>query len=217
MAHHSSAPDWSYHDTKKKILSIPDVRARDFCVFAYCFGGRINEICSIRPEEITLIELPNGEDRINLFLRTEKNPNMAYRNVPMNPLNEPEYASVVLNWKDVMEDPLSYVELEFFFQKRYAKLKARAEKKGLPFSGDSLVRPFNVYEDRSYRLWVRTFLDIHPHALRHLRVHHVDDNTIPGMKALTPRQFKDFFGWKRIETSATYQSRTRSQDLAERM
>jgi len=83
------------------------------------------------------------------------------------------------------------------------------------FSEESM--PFQQFSSRYYQLKIRTLLDIHPHALRHLRVHHVDDNTVPGMTALTPRQFQDFFGWSKISTSSHYQSRTRSMDLAEKM
>lgn len=68
--------------------------------------------------------------------------------------------------------------------------------------------------ERWYRLHIRKNLDIHPHALRHLRVHHIDDRSIPGMESLTPRQYQDYFGWASISTSSKYQSRTRSMDLA---
>lgn len=85
------------------------------------------------------------------------------------------------------------------------------------FDDQEEIMPLKMRGERYYQRHIRKLLDIHPHALRHLRVHHVDDNTIPGMKPLTPRQFKDFFRWHLIEVSAHYQSRTRSQDLAERM
>lgn len=75
--------------------------------------------------------------------------------------------------------------------------------------------PFKIHCERTYRSKIRRYLDIHPHALRHLRVHHIDDKTVPGMSSLTPRQYQDYFGWESIATSSKYQSRTRSKDLSE--
>lgn len=75
--------------------------------------------------------------------------------------------------------------------------------------------PFHYYCERTYRRRFRKYLDIHPHALRHLRVHHIDDKSVPGMESLTPRQYQDYFGWETIATSSQYQSRTRTLDLSE--
>lgn len=69
------------------------------------------------------------------------------------------------------------------------------------------------YSEEWYRKKLRIILDIHPHALRHLRVHHIDDKSVPGLQHLTPRQYQDYFGWETIGTSSRYQSRTRSRDL----
>lgn len=81
------------------------------------------------------------------------------------------------------------------------------------FVSDASYYPFQQFSERHYRRKIRKFLGTHVHALRHLRVHHCDDQAIPGMKGLTPRQFKDLFGWALISTSTHYQSRTRSRDM----
>lgn len=181
---HSEAPDWDYKLTKENLLELEAGLVRDFAVFAYVLGGRLNEIRRLRPMDITSIKVSTGQDRIVVSLPTEKNPHVTRRNVPLNPHTELHYADVLWYWK-TDNDP------------------------------DTL--PFKLRSEDYYQYHLRRELDIHPHALRHLRVHHVDDQEVPGMKALTPRQFKDFFGWERIETSSHYQSRTRSKDLAELM
>ena len=185
MVLHSYAPEWSYEETKEKLLAIPLEVARDFAITTYVTGSRLEEVRSnLRPKDISIIKISNGEDRIVVAGYTEKNPYLERRSIPINPLTEKHYTDVLLKIK---------------------------------YDFDPDIPPFMCFTGRYYQYKIRQYLDIHIHALRHLRVHHVDDNTIPGMKALTPRQFKDFFRWQKIETSAHYQSRTRSIDLAERM
>lgn len=185
MVLHSYAPEWSYAETKERLLSIDREIVRDFSIALYCLGARLNEVrLGLRPKDITETTISNGEKRLLVSVYTEKNPYLERRNVPINPFLEKEYAEVL------------------------TKIKDGFQENDLPV--------FACYCERSYRLWIRQALDIHPHSFRHLRVHHIDDQEVPGMKALTPRQFKDYFGWERIETSAQYQSRTRGKDLAER-
>lgn len=181
---HSQAPEWNYELTKQKLFFIDPGPVQDFAVFAYTFGGRLNEIRHLRPTDITKIVIKNGEERITVSLPTEKNPHVTRRNVPLNPYTEIHYADIIWKWKETWDEE---------------------------------SKPFRSYSEDYYQRYLRDYLDIHPHALRHLRVHHVDDQEVPGMKPLTPRQFKDFFGWWKIETSAHYQSRTRGKDLAELM
>lgn len=185
---HSNAPEWSYELTKENLLGIEFEPLRDFAVFAYVLGGRLNEVRFIRPVDISSILISTGEERIVVSMFTEKNPNIDRRIVPVNPISEKHYVDIIWNWKLAM-----------------TALKGEKEY------------PFRDFSERQYQRWLRKELDTHPHALRHLRVHHVDDQEVPGMKPLSPRQFMSFFGWHLIETSAHYQSRTRGKDLAELM
>lgn len=182
MVLHSHAPEWSYDDTKRFLLSIPDRGLRDFSCIAYLVGGRLNEVRHLMPKDVTMVKTKDGEDRIIVSLFTEKNLHVERRPVPVNPVAEKEYADILLEWKNTF---------------------------------DEKSEPFQDINERTIRRHLKKYLDIHPHALRHLRVHHVDDKEIPNMKGLTPRQFKDLFGWSLISTSAHYQSRTRGKDLSE--
>lgn len=182
MVLHSYAPEWSYEETKQKILSISDRPTKFFAGLAYVLGGRLNEVKNLRPSDIRIIKNKAGEDRILVSLLALKNDNIERRNVVVNPIKESEYASML-----------------FYFMNEY----------------EPKEQPMQKLSDRTYQRRLKKYLDIHPHALRHLRVHHVDDKEVPGMQGLTPRQFKDLFGWELIETSAHYQSRTRGKDLTE--
>lgn len=182
MVLHSHAPEWSYDETKRFLLTIEDPPLKDFACIAYMLGGRINEVRHLKPKDIKMIKTKDGEDRILVSLFTEKNQTVERRPIPINPIAEKEYADVLLDWKNLF---------------------------------DENSEPFQDIATRTIQRRLRNCLDIHPHALRHLRVHHVDDQEIPNMKGLTPRQFKDLFGWTRISTSAHYQSRTRGKDLSE--
>lgn len=186
---HSFAPEWDYEQTKKLILSIPEQAIRDYAVFAYVLGGRLNEVRHIMPKDINYTTTKQGEPRIIVRIPTLKNPKIEYRHVPINPETEKEYVEVIMEWKKYFEENNQPLYKPFFFGTN----------------------------ERMIQRKLRLYLDIHPHALRHLRVHHIDDKTIPGFKGLTPRQFKDYFGWSRISTSAYYQSRTTASDLAEQM
>lgn len=182
MVLHSYAPEWSYQETKERILAIEDRTTRYFAGVAYSLGARLNEARKLSPKDINIVQNKNKEDRILVSLFTLKNNKVEKRPIPINPIEEKEYA-------------------EMFFD-----IKKNFEPNELVFQDLST---------RTFQRRLKKYLDIHPHALRHLRVHHVDDKEIPGMQGLTPRQFKDLFGWALIETSAHYQSRTRGRDLTD--
>lgn len=182
MTLHSYAPEWSYEETKQKLLGVPEKHFREFFVLSYVCGARLNEARKIGPSDIEVKKNSMGFARLFITLPTLKNPRMEKRTIPLNPFAEKDYALIIKSW----------------FK----------ENKGTE-------KPFMEFSDRWYQIKCRTFLDIHCHALRHLRVHHIDEGSVPGFKALTPRQYQDYFGWETIATSSKYQSRTRARDLAD--
>jgi len=186
MVHHSFAPEWSYEETKSLILGIDDLTTRTFAGITYVLGARLNEARSLLSKDINVVQNKLGEDMLLVQVFTLKNVHVEKRHVPINPIKEKEYADMLLWFKETFSDIKTIQDAPF---------KQRSE---------------DLYQDR-----LRKYLDIHPHALRHLRVHHIDDKEVPGMQGLTPRQFKDLFGWALIETSAHYQSRTRGRDLTD--
>lgn len=116
-----------------------------------------------------------------------------------------------------------YTEKNPRVERRNVPINPLTEKDFFKIIDEELDHAMNInrnslfpYSERYYRKKIRTYLDVHPHALRHLRVHHIDDKSVPGLDSLTPRQYQDYFGWETIATSSKYQSRTRSRDLAER-
>lgn len=184
MVLHSHAPEWSYEETRSRLLAIPNSHMKQFAVMSYVAGCRINEIRRIERKNVVNKPGSDGVKRILLTYPAEKNPHIETRTIPVNTLEERWYALVIKEWYN---DP---------------------ENKRVKY-------PFYRFSERWYRMKIREYLDIHPHAFRHLRVHHVDDKSVPGMKSLTPRQYQDYFGWETIATSSRYQSRTRARDLAD--
>lgn len=190
MVKHGYAPEWSYQETKENILSIEDPETKYFAGITYALGARLNEARHLCPKDISIVKNNDGEDRLLISLLTLKNDNIERRNIPLNPTMEKEYAN-----------------LFFGIINAY-----KPDEK--PFHNNTAINGVGLNQ-RTYQRRIKKYLDIHVHALRHLRVHHIDDKEIPGMKGLTPRQFKDLFGWALIETSSSYQSRTRGRDLTE--
>lgn len=179
MTKHSEAPEWTYEETKEKILSTPNKHFRAFITISYIAGLRISEAIAFRAIDTYETKSENGTDYFIMRLPNRKNPHRTIKEIPINKITEKEYYEII----------------KTFIQ------------------GDQKVFPFYDYSKRTYQRKIKYYLDIHPHALRHLRVHHIDDQTIPGMKGLTPRQYKDYFGWHKIGTSSHYQSRTKTLDL----
>lgn len=182
MTLHTYAPEWSYEETKDKLLEVQDDHFKQFFVLSYVVGARINEARMIQTKDIELKRNSLGQKRLMITVPTLKNRHMEKRTVPLNPFEEVEYSAVIK---------------QFFKQ-----------NKGVEF-------PFHKYSKRWYQFKCKEILQIHNHALRHLRVHHIDEASVPGFKSLTPRQYQDFFGWETIATSSKYQSRTRAKDLAD--
>lgn len=111
MVKHGYAPEWSYEETKLLIMSIQSINLRRFCGITYVLGARLNEARMLRPKDIQLTKNKNGEERLIVSLFTLKNRHIEYRHIPINPFAEPEYASMLLNFKQ------SYEENERGFQR----------------------------------------------------------------------------------------------------
>lgn len=183
---HSYAPEWSYEETLKRILAVPDPHFRQFFTILYVCGARINEGRGILTKDVVMGRNSFNHQRLYITVPTEKNPHQEKRTLAINPYGESEYFNIIKEWRKLPET------------KRNPK-------------------PFQTYSTRWYQYMAKKYMGIHSHALRHLRVHHIDDKTVPKMKGFTPKQYKDYFGWSMISTSAQYQSRTTAQNFADNL
>lgn len=89
-------PTWRYAETKERILSIPDSRLRILCEIMYSTGGRLNEVLSIRPENINRIE--EGK-LVHIIMQTLKRKKQVYRDIYLEVKEEPEYCKALLLFK----------------------------------------------------------------------------------------------------------------------
>lgn len=185
MVKHSTVPNWTYQETKQNLLTLPDPRMKILSIMLYVCCARLNEAYPMRPKDIQPYQdehpAPNtSPNRIKIELLTLKNPHIDKRYTGLSEKNEPEYYTLINQWKQDNQ-PLSQ-----------------------PFKQMSMG-------ERHYRYQLRKTLDIHPHALRHLRVHHLLEREIPNVEAFNVQEFQDYGGWANIQTAAHYQRRSRAR------
>ena len=64
MARHSPKPEWTYNETKKRILSIENPDEKVFSAITYSTGARLNETLNLRPKDI---RYENGQFDITIL------------------------------------------------------------------------------------------------------------------------------------------------------
>lgn len=115
--------------------------------------------------------------KLFLNLVTLKNPHLERRFIPMNPSAEAWYFPTLQRMMQKQPREENY----FHYGDRWIKKVVK--------------RPFPLG------------LGIHSHSLRHLRIRHDNNHSIPARGALTVAQYKYFYGWAKFETAAHYQGK----------
>ncbi len=175
MADNQTYPVPPYDEFIGELQAIPDYEHRNTLAMLYAIGGRINEF----PKSFLMKKREDGKKILIIKASVLKNPKRKMKTIHINMKKETDLVDMVRDFKEQWK---KYNRpTEFWYQ-------------------DRTIR--NWYYDSLRKVWPGTS----PHFLRHCRVTHVSENwdRLGFRKQLSIPQLKDYFGWARLESAATY-------------
>lgn len=138
----------SIGDIRQRIISIKNPRDRFFITVTYLTAGRVQEVLSLKPENITRAIRNDREVLLFDYMKNEKNKKRPTKSIPIPLEREPELCDVVL----------TYIEA----------LEARSD-------GEIGVKNTGLFGFKTARhgWYIMKQYGVNPHWLRHIRLTHL--------------------------------------------